>query len=252
MTNFKLTIAYDGTNFEGFQSQTRDNSRTVQGVLNDAINQMFKNPDGLLKVTGASRTDAGVHAYGQVANINLEQKIDERGLLMGINSILPKDVVIQDVEIVDDDFNARFSTTGKHYFYLVNLDKFANPITRNYTGNYPWPIDIALIRRAAKDLIGEHDFASFAAAGNQTTSTIRNIKKIEVSDIDNQNGFRIDFYGDAFLYKQIRIMVGTLLEIGSGRRPADQIPEIISAKNRDLVRLTAPASGLYLKQISYK
>lgn len=252
MTNYKLTIAYDGTNFEGFQTQTRLNSRTVQDSLNLAINQMFKNPIPPLKIIGASRTDAGVHALGQVANIDIEQKIDQQGLLMGINSLLPKDVVIQNVQIVDDDFNARFSAVGKHYYYLVNLDKFANPLTRNYTGNYPWPVDLDLIQTAAKDLIGEHDFSSFAAAGNQTKSTIRKIEKIEVSKIDSQNNFRIDFYGDSFLYKQIRIMVAVLLEIGSQRRPVDQIPAIISAKNRDLARWTAPASGLYLNQIFYK
>jgi tRNA pseudouridine38-40 synthase len=213
---------------------------------------MLKYPSSRIKVIGASRTDAGVHANGQVVNFDLPIQIDERGVLMGVNSILPPDIKIKAVNQVDDSFNSRFNTIGKRYYYRINTEQFADPITVKYTGSYGYQVDIEKIRFAANDLVGEHDFASFAAAGNQTKTTVRTVNYIEVLDSrDIDSEIRIVFEGNAFLYNQIRIMVGALLEIGSGQRDVNSIPEIIAAKNRDLVRFTAPASGLYLDEVIY-
>lgn len=254
MQNYKITIAYDGHLFEGFQSQTRTGSRTVQGELNKAVNVLAKKAelDEPIKVIGASRTDSGVHANGQVANFLFPYQMEAIQMQTALNSILPEDILIKEVELVDVDFHARFSGHSKRYYYKVSLDDFQNPFKRFYTAHYYWKLDLNLIEQALPDLIGEHDFASFAAAGNQSQTTIREITKASMKFDEKENEIIFTFEGNAFLYNQIRIMVGVLLEIGNGKREVHDIIHLLEVKDRNEARFTAPASGLYLDKVFYE
>ncbi|MDN6901035.1 tRNA pseudouridine(38-40) synthase TruA [Oenococcus sicerae] len=249
MQNYKLTISYDGHAFEGFQTQNRPGCRTVQDELIKVVSKMAKTP---VKIVGASRTDAGVHANGQVINFVFPFDLTERAMLMGINSQLPTDILVKNVEKVQLDFNARHSSHHKRYLYRVSTSKFVDPFKRFYTGHYFWRLDFDRIQAALPDLLGEHDFASFAAAGNQTATTVRRITKAELKSVSNDHELLFTFEGNAFLYNQIRIMVGVLLEIGNGTRPVHDIERLIQVKDRQQARFTAPASGLYLDKVYYE
>ncbi|MDN6968650.1 tRNA pseudouridine(38-40) synthase TruA [Oenococcus sp. UCMA 17063] len=249
MQNYKVTISYDGHDFEGFQTQNRPGSRTVQDELIKVVSKMAKTR---IKVVGASRTDAGVHANGQVINFLFPFNLSEQAILMGMNSKLPTDILVKSVENVPVDFSARHSSHKKRYLYRVSTSKFIDPFKRFYTGHYFWNLDTDKIQKALPDLLGEHDFASFAAAGNQTATTIRTITKAELKIFPENNELLFTFEGNAFLYNQIRIMIGVLLEIGNGTRPIHDIIRLIKIKDRQQARFTAPASGLYLDKVYYE
>lgn len=254
MPRYKAVIAYDGAEFFGFQLQTKngvESVRTVQGELNKVINKMAKNPSPQIKVVGASRTDTGVHAFGQVVHFDLPFNIDPEGVRKGMNTLLPFDVVVNHVEHVSDDFHARFNTHSKRYIYRVSTTDYKDPFKRKYTGHFHWKLDINRIKAALPDLLGEHDFASFAASGNETATTIRLITRTDVDEKPEEHEIVFTFEGNAFLYNQIRIMVGVLLEIGTGKRPVHDIVRLIEVKDREQARYTAPASGLYLDEIDY-
>ena len=254
MTRYKAIVAYDGSNFFGFQVQTKSGvevQRTVQGELNKAVNQMAKQPVTPIKVVGASRTDTGVHAFGQVVHFDLPFDINPVGVSKGLNTLLPRDILIKAVTKVSDDFHARLSTHAKRYFYRVSTTAFTDPFKRHYTGHFHWHLDTSRIQEALPDLIGEHDFASFAASGNQTASTVRTITSAQLIEKPDEQELVFVFEGNAFLYNQIRIMVGVLLEIGNGRREIHDIQRLIAVKDREQARFTAPASGLYLDEIDY-
>lgn len=254
MPRYKATVSYDGSDFFGFQVQTKHGvecQRTVQGELNKVVNQMAKNPIEPIKVVGASRTDTGVHAFGQVVHFDLPFNIHEIGVRKGLNTLLPRDILIQHVEKVSDNFHARFNTHAKRYIYRVSTQDYTDPFKRKYTGHFQWQLDTKRIQLALPDLIGEHDFASFAASGNQTATTIRTITRADVEIKESEQELVFTFEGNAFLYNQIRIMVGVLLEIGNGRRDIHDIVRLIAVKDREQARFTAPASGLYLDEIYY-
>ncbi|MDR0898902.1 MAG: tRNA pseudouridine(38-40) synthase TruA [Lactobacillaceae bacterium] len=253
MQNYKITIAYDGHDFEGFQTQNRPGSRTVQDELNKAVNILAKKAEleEPIKVIGASRTDSGVHANGQVANFHFPYEMEAYQMSLALNSILPGDISIKKTELVDDDFHARFSGHSKRYYYRVSLDDFINPFKRFYTAHYYWKLDLSKIQIALPDLLGEHDFASFAAAGNQTENTIRTITRADMEFNQKENEIVFTFEGNAFVYNQIRIMVGVLLEIGNNKREVHDILRLFEVKDRQQARFTAPASGLYLDEVFY-
>lgn len=246
---YKVVIEYDGTNFAGFQVQP--NQRTVEAVLVDVVNRIAKNPQPAIAVFGSGRTDAGVHAHGQVVHFDLPKPIPAANLRLALNSMFPLDMSVKTVTEVDDDFHARFSTHGKRYRYIVSTTAFVDPFKRNYTGHYKYPLDVERIRQALPDLIGEHDFTSFVASGSQAKSNVRTIYDIQVANRPADHEVIFDFYGNGFLYNQVRIMVATLLEIGNGRRAVDSLPALLAAKDRELARETAPASGLYLEEVVY-
>ncbi|CAK1243333.1 tRNA pseudouridine(38-40) synthase TruA [Fructobacillus fructosus] len=254
MPRYRAVVAYDGSDFLGFQVQSKngvERHRTVQGELIKAVNQMGKNPAERIKVVGASRTDTGVHANGQVIHFDLPFNIPGEGVRKGLNTILPRDILIKEVRQVQGDFHARFSSHNKRYYYRVSTQDYVDPFKRRYTGHFHWNLDPKRIEKALPDLIGEQDFATFAASGNQTATTIRTITRAEVQVKEDEQELVFTFEGNAFLYNQIRIMVGVLLEIGTGRRPVDAIPKLIAAKDREQARYTAPAAGLYLDHIDY-
>lgn len=247
-TRYKMTMAYDGHLFHGFQMQP--NQRTVQGEIEKALQKMTKGKRVI--VEGSGRTDAGVHALGQVIHFDYPGNvIPADRMILALNSMMPIDIIFKECEIVSEDFHVRYSAKGKWYRYRVSLDRFVNPFKRFYTGHYPYPLEVERMQIAAKDLIGTHDFTSFAASGGQIIDKVRTMYYVNVEKDEKENEIVFDFICSGFLYNMVRILVGSLLEIGNGKRPFDDFPRIIAAKNRQEVRETAQASGLYLYHVFY-
>lgn len=247
-TRYKMTMAYDGHLFHGFQMQP--NQRTVQGEIEKALQKMTKGKRVI--VEGSGRTDAGVHALGQVIHFDYPGNvIPADRMILALNSMMPMDIIFKECEIVSEDFHVRYSAKGKWYRYRVSLDRFVNPFKRFYTGHYPYPLEVERMQIAAKDLIGTHDFTSFAASGGQIIDKVRTMYSVNVEKDEKENEIVFDFICSGFLYNMVRILVGALLEIGNGKRPVDDFPRIIAAKNRQEVRETAQASGLYLYHVFY-
>lgn len=247
-TRYKLTLCYDGHAFHGFEKQPRQ--RTVQGRIEEALAKMTKGKRVI--VHGCGRTDAGVHAYDQVIHFDYPgNKIPAHNMQMALNSMMPRDMLFTDCAIVDDSFHAQYSIKGKWYRYIVSNEHFVNPFKRYYTGHYPYPIDVKKMQEAAQDLLGKHDFTSFAASGGQIKNKVRTIYYVKITPKPEQKEVVFDFIGNGFLYNMVRIMVGALLEIGRGTRPVHDLPRVIAAKDRNQVRYTAPASGLYLYRVFY-
>ncbi|WEV38337.1 tRNA pseudouridine(38-40) synthase TruA [Lactobacillus sp. ESL0680] len=248
ITRYKMTLAYDGHLFHGFQSQPHQ--RTVQGTIEAALTKMTKGEK--IVVEGSGRTDAGVHAIGQVIHFDYPgNTIPPERMIRALNSIMPLDIVFKECEIVDKNFHVRYSSKGKWYRYRASLDRFVDPFKRFYTGHYPYPVDVKKIQLAARDLIGTHDFTSFAASGGQIKNKVRTMYYVNITQDEETNEIVFDFICSGFLYNMVRILVATLLEIGNGKRPIDDIPRVIKARDREQVRETAQASGLFLYHVFY-
>ncbi len=241
----KLVIEYDGTSLCGWQRQP--NGPTVQQHLEEALAKLLTHD---VRITGASRTDAGVHARGQVATFHTERPIELRGIRRGVNSMLPEAIAVREVSEVAPDFHPRFSATGKHYRYLLYRGADRSPRWRARAWHHPQTLELEPMRTAAVALVGEHDFAAFRAIGCAAKTTVRTIHGIEVTEAPD-DVLIIDVRGTAFLRNMVRIVVGTLAEVGRGYRPASQVAEIVAAKDRALAGMTAPAHGLELVEISY-
>lgn len=248
-TRYKMIMSYDGHLFHGFQIQP--NARTVQGEIEKGLMKMTKGQRVI--VHGSGRTDAGVHGIGQVIHFDYPGRVIEAPkMLMALNSLMPLDIVFTDCEIVDENFHVQYSAKAKWYRYRISTDRFVNPFKRFYTGSCPFPLDIAKMQQALPDLLGEHDFTSFAASGGQIIDKVRTIYYVKLTEDPDNHEIIFDIIGSGFLYNMVRIIVGTLLEIGRGVRPADDFPRIIAKKDRQEVRETAPASGLYLYKVFYE
>ena len=244
--NIKLLIEYDGTNYCGWQVQK--NGVSVQEKLQKAILKIT-NED--CEVIGSGRTDAGVHAKGQVANFHTSSRIPEEKFAFALNAVLPCDIVIKSSEEVPGDFHARFSAKGKVYGYKLFNSRFPSAIFRNYAYHtcYCEKLDIAKMKKAAMALTGTHDFRGFMSTGSSIKDTVRTIYDIEIV----QMGEFIDlkFHGNGFLYNMVRILTGTLIYTGIDRIKAEDLPEILASKDRTRAGLTAPAHGLYLEKVIY-
>ncbi|MGT2757058.1 tRNA pseudouridine(38-40) synthase TruA [Streptococcus ovuberis] len=247
MTRYKAIISYDGTRFSGFQRQP--NERTVQEELEKTLIRI--NSGQPVTIHGAGRTDAGVHAYGQVIHFDLPQERDVEKLRFGLDTQAPEDIDVVSVEVVSEDFHARYSKHSKTYEFLVDTGRPKNPMMRHYATAYPYPLDLALMQEAIKDLVGTHDFTGFTATGTSVENKVRTITRATVEYEGRPNFLVFTFTGNGFLYKQVRNMVGTLLKIGNGRMPVGQIKRILESKERSLAGPTAAGNGLYLKEISY-
>ncbi len=242
-----MLIAYDGTHYGGWQVQP--NSTSIQSLIQNALQVVLRKPTDL---TGSGRTDAGVHALGQVAHFCADEKIEAARLVLSLNAILPRDIRIKSIENVDSKFHSRFSATGKVYHYHLHLDRVMDPFKRAYCLHVLEKIDLALIRQAAELFIGEKDFTSFANEaykGSAAKCAIRTLRRLDI--IDEPSGVRIELEADGFLYKMARNIVGTLLDIGAGRTKLSEVPEIFAAKDRKKAGFTAPAQGLFLVQVFY-
>ncbi len=244
MRRIMLTIAYDGSAYCGFQIQ--NNGITVQEVINNALSEWLGEE---IKIIGASRTDAGVSARGNVAVFDTETKIPGEKYAFGLNTGLPEDIRIQGSREVPADFHPRFSKTVKTYKYRILNRTFPDPILRNNHYFCYYNLDTDAMAEAACALIGEHDFASFAAPGHESSTTVRTIYGCTVEK--EQDVITITVTGNGFLYNMVRIIAGTLLEIGKGSLEKDCIPGILAARTREAAGPTAPACGLTLEKIEY-
>lgn len=244
MRHIRLVVEYDGTSLCGWQRQS--NGPTVQGHLEAALAQLLQHA---VTVTGASRTDAGVHARGQVASFRTERTIPLHGVRRGLNSLLPEAIAIREATEVGDDFHPRFSATGKHYRYTVLARPDRSPRWRDRAWHVPEPLALDAMREAAALLLGEHDFAAFRAAGCTANTTIRRIDTIDV--VAGDELLTLEVRGNAFLRNMVRIVAGTLVEVGRGRLTPAQVREILESRDRTRAGITAPAHGLELIEVRY-
>ena len=250
MARYRLTIAYDGTHFHGWQRQRTAEGRvlrTVQGAIEDAVKLRLRQP---VSVIGSSRTDAGVHAFGQVAHFDADCPIPLDRLPMALNSRLPDDVEILSAEAVDETFDAIRCCTGKRYRYRLYVGERRPLLRRHQVFHVFHDLDPDRMRDAAGRLVGTHDFEGFAAAGHGRESTVRTITDCFVEPRDNDE-LHVVVAGNGFLWNMVRIIVGTLVEVGRGRWAPDRIDEILRTADRRLAGPTAPPQGLYLEEIFY-
>lgn len=245
MRNIKLTIEYDGTNFSGWQIQK--DKRTIEEELETALAKILKEE---VKVIGSGRTDAGVHAMGQVANFKTDRTIKPEELLYALNTMLPYDIVILNVEDVDESFNARISAKAKHYRYVINNAKFPSALNANREYHYKYFLDTEAMQLAANDLKGKHDFKAFMAAGSTVKDTEREIYDIQVARLGNR--VIIDVVGNGFLYNMVRIIAGTLIDVGSGKLDICVIKNMIETGDRNLGGRTVAPEGLFLVNVAYQ
>lgn len=240
----KLIISYDGTNYCGWQVQI--NGITVEEVINRELSRML---DEDIAVIGASRTDSGVHALGNVAVFDTFSKIPPEKMCFALNQRLPDDIRIQDSCEVPLDFHPRYCDSTKTYEYKILNRRFDNPVMRLYTHFVYMPLDYEKMQEAAKYLVGEHDFKSFCSARTQVTDTVRTIYSLDVSKEDDIIKIRIS--GNGFLYNMVRIIVGTLIKVGLKVYPPEYVKEILEACDRNVAGPKAPAKGLTLIGIVY-
>lgn len=244
MKRIKLIVAYDGTNYCGWQTQI--NGITVEEVLNKTLSGLLKED---IRVIGASRTDSGVHALGNVAVFDTESKIPGDKFSFALNQRLPEDIRIQESCQVADDFHPRFCDTIKTYEYKILNRKFALPTERLYSAFVYYPLDVEKMQMAAAYLVGEHDFKSFCSSGSQVESTVRTITDISVEKHGEMISIRVS--GNGFLYNMVRIIVGTLMKIGLGVWEPKRMEEILNACDRNAAGPKAEARGLTLVEIRY-
>lgn len=239
-----MTLAYDGSNYHGWQRQS--NALAVQEVVETAI---FRLTGENVVVQGCSRTDAGVHAREYVLSFGLESPINCRGLQLGLNSWLPDDISVIGCGEAAEDFHARYCCRGKEYEYIVHNSRIKDPFMRNTAFRNTYPIDEKLLDRAAKDFVGEHDFKAFCSTACDKEITVRTIYRFDVRREGELVVFTVS--GNGFLYNMVRIMVGTLLFINEGKIAADAIPSILESKDRKKAGKTVPPQGLYLNKVYY-
>lgn len=239
MKRVMLTVAYDGTNYHGWQIQP--GRATVEQTLNEALSALLGEKTA---VTGASRTDSGVHAYGNVAVFDTEARIPAPKLSYALNQRLPEDIRIRDSREVPPTFHPRKTSSEKTYEYRILNEEFPNPVKRLYSFFTYTPLDENRMQEAARYLEGEHDFKSFCSAGAQTETTVRTIYRCQVMRCGTE--ILVQITGSGFLYNMVRIIAGTLMEVGKGRRKPQELPEILAAEDRRAAGPTAPACGLTL------
>ena len=239
MKRIKLVVSYDGTNYHGWQIQP--NVVTVEGVVNEALSRLLKED---IAVIGASRTDAGVHAYGNVAVFDTERRIPAEKIALALNTYLPPDIRIQSSCQVPDDFHPRHCDSIKTYEYHILNSKIPIPTERLYSYHYYWKLDLENMQKAAQYFVGEHDFKSFCSAKTQVLETVRTIYGLDIWR--EQDMIKLRISGNGFLYNMVRIITGTLLQVGTGYYKPEDIKEMIAKKDRTVAGACAPANGLRL------
>lgn len=244
MRNLKVFTAYCGTAYHGFQRQ--ENAVGVQNILEEKLSLLT---NGDVKINGCSRTDTGVHANEYCFSFETEHDIPCNNIIRGMNSILPDDISILSCEEAPADFHARYSCIAKEYEYLILNRQSKDPFLAGRALHYPFKLDIPLIKKAAQDFVGTHDFTSFCGTANLKENTVRTIEYFKVQKYENL--VKLIVKGDGFLYNMVRIMVGTLIFINEGKLDANSIPSIIEAKDRNLAGKTIGAQGLYLNKVFY-
>lgn len=244
MKNIKIIIEYDGTNFKGWQKQP--NIRTVQGELEKTISEVTKEE---VQIFGSGRTDRGVHANGQVANFKTTSSIPADKFRLVINSRLVNDIVIKESCEVEESFHSRYNAIGKEYKFLIYNNEIKSSLLRNYTYHVPYKLNFEKMKIASKSFIGEHDFKSFMASGSSAKTSVRRIDKLDINKTNDI--IEVKIKGNGFLYNMVRIIVGTLIEIGCGKIKEKEILSIINSKQRQNAGHTAMPQGLYLEKVFY-
>lgn len=241
---YLITFSYDGSKFYGYEKQI--NKRTVQGEIEEKL-KIISNKK--VSMVSSGRTDRGVHALNQKAHFNLDINISLDKLKTALNSLLDGDIYIKDITTVDDNFHARFDVLKKEYLYVINVGEY-NPIAKDYIYQYCHKLDVLNIRKATKYFIGTLNYKSFTCGQDKRDNYVRTIFNIKVKE--KKNTIYISFIGDGFMRYQVRNMIGFLLDVGSGKRESKEVKKVIRLEDRTTASLTAPACGLYLKQVYYK
>jgi len=245
MNRYKCIISYDGSGFSGYQVQP--NKRTVQSQIEAVLAKIHKGSH--VKIAASGRTDAGVHAKGQVIHFDSPLSLPDEKWALAMNSMLTDDISVLSVIKKDPSFHARFNASGKEYRYFLYQSPKRDPFQRNYAFHYPYPLNLDDIRKACTYLLGTHDFSSFCSARTEVEDKVRTIEMIEILQEEERLCFR--FVGNGFLYNMVRILVGTLIEVGSGKRAPEEIVEILEKWDRRYAGKTAPGQGLYLWKVFY-
>ena len=244
MNTYRITVAYDGTAYRGWQRQ-ENTELTVQGILERRISEIAGKKT---VVSGSGRTDSGVHALGQECSLYLEQEIDMDSFKKQLNALLPEDIRVLDISREKRDFHARKSAVGKCYEYQIDLRDKMEVFHRKYRFHFPHPVDIAAMEKAAEYLMGTHDFSAFTDL-KEDKDTVRTIYAVGI--VYEKDTLTLSWIGDGFLYHMVRILTGTLLDVGIGKIKAEEIPEILKAKDRKKSGFPAPAKGLFLGRVFY-
>jgi tRNA pseudouridine38-40 synthase len=240
----RLVLSYRGTRYAGWQRQ--ENAVSVQQVVEEAVSKLTGEP---VRVTGASRTDAGVHARGQVAHLDLDRPLPARALVHGVNPHLPEDIRVLAAAEVEDGFHARRSALGKEYRYRLSRAEVISPLDSLFAVAVPARIDLGRMERAAAYLPGRHDFSAFALAGGSHGQPFRTIEAVSWKEVDQEIVFSVT--GDGFLRGMVRALVGTLIEVGLGRREPESLSDLLQGRPRSEAGPTAPAHGLVLERVFY-
>ncbi len=244
MRNIKLVLEYEGTRYHGWQRQRQ--KPTVQETLEDAVERITGERSVLY---GASRTDAGVHARGQAANFHTGSALSPEVIGRALNAVLPRDIAVLTTEEMPEDFNARFSAKSKQYVYVIRNHSVRSAMDKAFHWHFRWSLDLERMRNAAGHLVGRHDFRSFCAAGSHSKDFVREVTALEL--VGDGAYITVQVEGNGFLYKMVRSMVGTLVEVGRGKIAASEVARILEAKERRLTGPTAPAAGLCLVSVRY-
>lgn len=246
MFNYKMTVAYDGSKYKGWQ-RLGTTDKTIQGKIESMLSKLLEKK---IEIYGSSRTDAGVHARGQIANFKFFEPLDCQPLMQDINKYLPEDIKILDLIEATDDFHCRYNASGKIYVYQIWNGGKPDPFLRSYFAHVSEPLDINLMRKAANDFVGEHDFTTFTSAKAKKKSMVRTVTGINIDQEGERIFIRVS--GEGFLHNQVRRMVGVLIDIGAGNRSSDIVPALIASKDRAKCGTTAPAQGLFLDKVKYE
>jgi tRNA pseudouridine38-40 synthase len=245
MRNIKLVIEYDGTRYKGWQRQA-ENDLTIQGKIEDVLSKMSGET---IEIIGSGRTDGGVHAIGQVANFRIRSEMKIEDIIDYCYRYLPEDIVVKSGEMVSENFHSRYNAISKTYLYRIWYNKRHDVFNRKYCYHIDKQLDVDSMRNAASYLIGKHDFRSFTSLKSKKKSTVREIYNISI--IHSQSNLDIEIKGNGFLQNMVRIIIGTLIEIGLGNLGAEEIKKILDNKDRGYAGPTAPARGLFLKEVQY-
>jgi len=254
MRNYRITVQYDGARYKGWQRLGKDaGGDSITSKLESVFSQLC---DEDIRVIGSGRTDAGVHALAQVANFHTERLLSGRDILEYAARYLPDDIAVTEAEKVEDRFHARFQAVEKTYFYRIDTGLFPDPFLRKYAWHIPEPLNLDAMRQAADLLTGTHDFAGFTSMKSKTKSTERSlrlidIQKPEAGGASNQRFTVIRYTGEGFLHNMVRIITGTLVEVGLGSRAASSVAAILESGRRDAAGVRAPAKGLFLESVEY-
>lgn len=246
MQNYKLLLVFDGTRYLGWERQ-QNTDMTIQGKVESVLEKMVGDT---VEVIGCGRTDAGVHAKGMVANVKLDTELTPEEICAYMNHYLPEDICVQEVSVASERFHSRYNATGKTYCYTCYIGKEKPVFDRKYVYVVEQKLNLERMRQAAEYLRGEHDFASFCANKKMKKSTVRTVDRIAIAQKGSY--LYLSFHGNGFLHHMVRILVGTLLEVGMGKRAPESMIELLEAKNRAKAGVTAPAQGLCLIKVDYQ